>query len=365
MRLLVGLPMYLMLCLPTQAQWHGAAVAGETFGHWDSACFADGYCAATSRQSGDDDAAEFAALLSIGRHGEQTYWEISFEPAGDAPDAWSDIVVDIDGGGETFISQSEVGPYGSIAAFYFVGAKAQSVMDRLMPGAAVAISFEDAQALAHTVSFQLEGLTAALIWIDEQQGRIGSERVAEAPPYGLTPLFADSMAPVEVPVALLDRHRADPECRPFEEIANGRDFHTGAFDADHRLYIIPCDSYAYNFSHKVYIESFGVYYPQYFADYSEAFGWTGAAMLFGVGYDPVTQVLTSFYKGRGIGDCGTAGTWRFDGDALRLLQFTAKDDCEDVPSEDAEIWNFPVVYRAPDYVPPASAVTPGGDKTKN
>ena len=73
--------------------------------------------------------------------------------------------------------------------------------------------------------FSLSGLTAALLWIDEQQRRVGSERVASAPPHGLVPAGQGQEATPDIPVALFDQHRADPECAPFEELGERPRFH--------------------------------------------------------------------------------------------------------------------------------------------
>jgi hypothetical protein len=69
------------------------------------------------------------------------------------------------------------------------------------------------------------------------------------------------------------------------------------------------------------------------------------SMLGGLsGYDPATGTVTTFAKGRGIGDCGTYFVHRIDNDAdkLVLLEQRAKDECDGVYVEPAE---YPIVYR--------------------
>ena len=51
--------------------------------------------------------------------------------------------------------------------------------------------------------------------------------------------------------------------------------------------------------------------------------------------------ISSFYLGRGIGDCGTRGEWAWDGSKFHLTRYTAMDDCRGIPSND-----WPVLYRA-------------------
>lgn len=58
-------------------------------------------------------------------------------------------------------------------------------------------------------------------------------------------------------------------------------------------------------------------------------------------FDPKTQTLTAFNKGRGIGDCGTEEAWVFDGNTFRLAELKLMSECKGVGAED-----WPVVYRA-------------------
>jgi hypothetical protein len=53
------------------------------------------------------------------------------------------------------------------------------------------------------------------------------------------------------------------------------------------------------------------------------------------------STLDSFAKGRGIGDCGEATSWAFDGSRFRLATLSRFEDCRGVPPED-----WPVLFRA-------------------
>ena len=63
--------------------------------------------------------------------------------------------------------------------------------------------------------------------------------------------------------------------------------------------------------------------------------------LMNIGFDPKTQTLTSFGKGRGPGDCGESLTWVWDGAAFRLVEDVAMSACKGVGPDD-----WPTVYRA-------------------
>ncbi|MDP2410145.1 MAG: DUF1176 domain-containing protein [Pseudolabrys sp.] len=59
-------------------------------------------------------------------------------------------------------------------------------------------------------------------------------------------------------------------------------------------------------------------------------------------FDPVTQEMTAFAKGRGLGDCGSLGTWRWNGTAFTLKTFFNKEKCDGRLFEGQERWRvFP------------------------
>ncbi|MDB5505839.1 MAG: hypothetical protein JWR75_477 [Devosia sp.] len=329
---------------------HGAVTVESAFGDWAATCYADGFCAATTSLAD----AEF----HIGRHAEKPYWEIAFT-AKATPDTWADFIVDVGADTETFVSQTDVGAYGSRDTVYFLGDKAQALFDQIVPASEVKFTYTDLTQTVQTVEFPLKGLAAALIYIDEQQTRIGSERVASPPPWGLVPLYAEADTdPAVVPVALLDRHRADPECRPLEDIANGRDFYVDVLDADYTVYILPCDSYAYNFTSKVYIGGFDEFTPVYFAEYG-VLGWTGTSVVFFADYDSDTNTLYSSYKGRGLGDCGSQGIWEWAEYGFRMVEFRYKGECDG--DTDPDPYEFPIIFPTAD----AGGNQPGGSKEKS
>ena len=331
--------LFFLLALPALGQ-------DAKFKSWDVGCGDDGHCVAgTMSDTGD--------VLRIGRHAQQSYWEVAVVIQSATADEWQDFVVAVDGQPETFSLRSEIGAYGAPTDFYLLGDKAQAVMDRLAPGSEVTVSYTTTDEEARAMAFPLGGLTAALLWIDERQGRLGSERVASAPPFGLVPAGQEQVAGVpDIPHEVLELHESDPGCEPFAALANGRDFTVSALDAEHTLYLIPCWSAAYNFGWKAYVETAGGgVEPQYFADYSDYSGWTGTPHLVNVYFDPGFKELGSFYKGRGVGDCGSSGTWKWTGYLFRMTEFRAKA-CGDGPvDENEDIGNFPVIFTAPPLPP--------------
>lgn len=58
-----------------------------------------------------------------------------------------------------------------------------------------------------------------------------------------------------------------------------------------------------------------------------------------VSYEPKTGELAYLYKGRGIADCGEAGSWRFDGARFQLASFSFMGRCAGGnPGEWPELW---------------------------
>jgi len=174
----------LLLVVPAQA-----GPFGETrkyFDHWLGACRPDGYCSATAYVDPGANGTVAAYILRIGREAEQTYWQLSLTTVATMADERYPLTASVDDKSVgTFSPPTDIGAFGSINDFYFLGSGAQHLMDRLVGGHTVAFAFTATDGTAQEARFPLDGLSQALIWIDTLQHRIGSERVAEAPPYGL------------------------------------------------------------------------------------------------------------------------------------------------------------------------------------
>lgn len=98
------------------------------------------------------------------------------------------------------------------------------------------------------------------------------------------------------------------------------------------LVIISCGNGAYNFSSALYLgrlenEKWS-FEPAGF-DYDDAIftSETGAMVLINVDWDKDTQILSSFHKGRGLGDCGITADYVWDGQKFRLINFAIMDPC--------------------------------------
>jgi hypothetical protein len=55
-------------------------------------------------------------------------------------------------------------------------------------------------------------------------------------------------------------------------------------------------------------------------------------------YDPRSRRLGMAHKGRGMGDCGSVGEWKWTGRDFRLLAYWNKDECDGKPFDDNRKW---------------------------
>jgi hypothetical protein len=59
-------------------------------------------------------------------------------------------------------------------------------------------------------------------------------------------------------------------------------------------------------------------------------------------FDEKTRIMRSFYKGRGAGDCGAIGEWKWTGSDFKLVRYLSKPDCDGKPFDDDDEWQvFP------------------------
>ncbi len=117
-------------------------------------------------------------------------------------------------------------------------------------------------------------------------------------------------------------------------------------DTDMALVLVACGSGAYNFSSAAYIGSRKSkkggwkFVPARF-DYAP--GWTtdsgNLPLLVNAYWDEETRKLSSFAKGRGLGDCGSAEDYVWDGTMFRLTRAASMPECRGS-------WEWITTYRA-------------------
>lgn len=161
-------------------------------------------------------------------------------------------------------------------------------------------------------------------------------------PVATAMLFAagSAFAGDPLPEGLLEQHYSESRCDPLEDLIHGGETAAYPLPDGKTLYMIPCSAGAYNWAYSFYVGENGWFYGLHWADYTDRWGWSGTDVLFLPTFDPESLTLTSFYKGRGLGDCGTWGRWTWDDYAFRLDAFHAKSACDG----EGDVGEFPQVY---------------------
>ncbi|MBS0409843.1 MAG: DUF1176 domain-containing protein [Proteobacteria bacterium] len=320
----------------------GAKAAGsKTFKAWYAVCDNLRACVAFGFPDGESEIGGYIRIARSGAAGAAPVVSLAIT-ADDAPKAatWS---LKIDG-------RAVPGLAGLVVKAADDG---QSASLSPAQGAAVIAALHDGQALEvegdgkPVFSVSLAGSAAALLWLDDQQQRVGTvtaltrkgDRPASAvPSVPAPPLLRAGPAagqaglPSHAPVAV---RRA----RPKDCTANP----TGDMDAPLIARLAPgvvlwgpvCDQGAYSIANVFFLgdEKGGTLRPLSFPN-PPGLAQKFATELSDPEFDDKTRTLTSFAKGRGIGDCGEMLSWVWDGKAFQLLGATVMTECHGVPMDD-------------------------------
>ncbi|MCX5496303.1 DUF1176 domain-containing protein [Kaistia dalseonensis] len=205
-----------------------------------------------------------------------------------------------------------------------------------------------------TATISLSGATGALLWIDEAQERLGTvtalirsgpKPASSVPPPPAMPII-QAAKPVEgavpaAPSAPAQKKLLGEDCTgavgdsPIDPII-------GRLDAHRVLYGLFCDAGAYNYDYSFFVATDGGPLKPISLDVPAPIqDDASSGSLVNPDFDAKTLQLSSFAKGRGIGDCGSIGEWVWDGSVFRMLSYQALDDCNGVPST-----YWPMLYRA-------------------
>jgi len=297
----------------------------RTFGDWTAGCDNTGVC--TMASLGPEGAAFPPVTLSLTRQpGPDGGWALAFETPGDAPPA-APAAVTIDGRRFALADLS--------------GAAAGAVAREMANGRTLAVLALRDRRLA---GVSLTGAAAALRWIDAQQGRAGTvtATVATGPRDAATvprrrpapvirALVANGAAATATPRQLAAM-RGAAGCNLPAAAGLGPAFH--ALGRGATLVLLPCSTGAYNLSSALFVLRAGR------VERARVDAPTGFDATPATGTDRLASVvngrwqggeLTSFARGRGLGDCGVIQTLVWDGTALRLAEQSAMGECRGNP----------------------------------
>lgn len=304
----------------------------KAFGDWVVACDNVHACEMTSLMPGDGMSSEGdeygAVALSLARRaGPAAMFDAEFQFS--VPKVTS-VRIQVDG---------RVVATGAVRndQLRFTGAEATRIVDALTKGRQLTVS-DSANTLIGLVS--LRGSTAALRFIDAEQGR--ADTVTAAVAKGKKPATAAAIAPA-VPVipsvrvggkpaaigpALVQAMGAASECE--SEFAEGPPKVEGhAIGGGKTLALLPCGAGAYNFMTVPFLISGGGKPVLAQFDFAPGMSEAGAnmPMLVNADWDPKTGRLSSYSKGRGLGDCGSAEEYVWDGTRFRLVEARQMIEC--------------------------------------
>jgi Protein of unknown function (DUF1176) len=232
----------------------------------------------------------------------------------------------------------ETGEYG-----FAGGAGTLKLLDALRNASKLEITYKSGAGEGRS-AFSLSGLVGALIFTDEAQGRLKAKDALQVTGEGTSPTIdvreISSMA--DVPEAIRGRFKDSGSCSFYDE----SQFGDGGFDAavgdDLRLLVLPCgDPGAYNQPFAVFIERGGEIDRLALPDMSDE-GPTTVWQAWNIDWDQSARVMTAFFKGRGLGDCGSWNKWKLrtegDGPAFVLLEARSKGECDGAYGGGPEKW---------------------------
>lgn len=306
----------------------------KAFGDWVVACDNLHRCEMTSLVPGDG--VEAAA----------GYDEISFSLAREAGPAGGFTVEvqmpDTEDGSEVSIridAEIVAGAIPKNGLIRLTGANAAKIAAAMNQGREMHIA-DIADSMIGRVS--LSGSSAALRFIDADQGRAGTvtaavakgskpaSSVPAAPAAPVVRFVRPSGTPARITPAL--RKAMDDATGCAENYADGEgempQVEAIALGGGKTLALLPCGNGAYNYATVPFIVAGGKPVPAMF-DYAP--GYTaaedGRPTLVNAMWDGNKAVLTSYAKGRGVGDCGNSEDYVWDGTRFRLTEARSMTEC--------------------------------------
>jgi hypothetical protein len=199
----------------------------------------------------------------------------------------------------------------------------------------------------------LDGMVAALLRMDDRQGRIGGVTAlirkgptpaAQVPPAPALP----SVPPHKIDAALAKgeeqrliqryaKHGDDTDC---DDAPQGESA-AYALDANTALVLTPCLSGAYQTNYDVRLTSRQAGNAERPLRLPDPSGQDVGHDVMEAAFDPATGTLSSNDKGRGIDDCGSSTSWVWDGKNFVLSSASLQSECGGYSAGD-----FPTIYRS-------------------
>jgi len=221
-------------------------------------------------------------------------------------------------------------------------AESRLLIAALKPAKAMTLEMHDGAKPAVTFDISLSGSAAALLFMDDLQGRVG----------GVTALTRKGSAPAsDVPalpalpsvkaLKMTELEKAPPLPKGIKRDADSgceaTDIVATELGGGNTLWSVCSNAAAYNTVYRMWIVAGGAVKKANFP----AAGTDDSAELMNPSLSEDQYKLSSFGKGRGIGDCGDIADWAWDGTRFRLVNLVSLDTCRGVMPDD-----WPTLFRA-------------------
>ncbi|MDZ5601831.1 DUF1176 domain-containing protein [Pseudomonas sp. RP23018S] len=229
---------------------------------------------------------------------------------------------------------------------------------------ASALTFIKALRNAHELAFStsddpttasLDGMTGALLLIDDIQGRVGTvtalARPGAAPASDVPAAPAAPVAPAWTAPAPLDKGVAEQVLKAAMDASRQqwqRDVvdddepkgEVHALNAEQALLIVQTGCSAYNCAYRLYVTPLADPAQVKGAPFEEGVVLPDVEPDGSVAFDPATGELTSLTLAMGMGGCGTTARWRYDGARFVLIHAAQMNACMGLSDHD-----WPVLWE--------------------
>ena len=197
-------------------------------------------------------------------------------------------------------------------------------------------------------SVSLAGSAAVLLWVDDQQGRVGTvTALTKKGPAAAASVHARGAPPLIRPAP--PASQAGLPKRAPKALAKGAEDCDPASDPDDTIARLApgvvlwgpqCEGGAYNSVNVFFVgDERGAHVTRVKFPEAPGAGQARDDILMNVGFDAPSQTLSSFSKGRGIADCGSTASWVWDGKAFQMAHEEIMTECRRVPPDD-----WPVLF---------------------
>ncbi|HWU63000.1 MAG TPA: DUF1176 domain-containing protein [Ensifer sp.] len=257
------------------------------------------------------------------------------------------IAISIDGAAEQSFGPEKLTYDGNASAWRLAGDIAtDGLIEALRKGKVIAVTAHAGGQTAKA-SIPLDGMAASLLFLDDTQNRVGHTDAlvskGDKPPTALPPV-TDIRTFADVPSAIRANFtNEDATCGGVDESTlSALGGFTRRYAETEALYVVPCGAPgAYNVPFVAYYQLESMLEQVQFPVMAKE-GPSVATTGYNLDYDEKNDTMASFFKGRGLGDCGSFYKWKISeggaGRALILVKQTDKDDCDGKYGDGPESW---------------------------